>query len=148
MIQERRQDRHAHCPMAFRDGAFVQRATPPADGCPPACSVLYRRLCERLAVPSGPPPRESPDGYGGDFGADCESGAALLTIQAQWLERAADHERDRGRAGSWLHDRHRLVALRQLRAMALCLARDGPHEGKAGTTPRNANDRRDVSRRS
>lgn len=139
MIPEHRQDGHAPCPMAGH-GAFVPRPTMPADACPPACTELYRRLCERLAVPSRTPPRDSPEG--------CETGAELLKTQAQWLKRAIAHERERGRAGSWLHDRHRLVALRQLRAMALCLARGSLREREARMAPPNANDRREISRRS
>ncbi|MCA1244612.1 hypothetical protein LC092_19375 [Stappia stellulata] len=144
MIPGHRQDGHAACPMAGRGGGVVQRPTLPADACSPACTELYRRLCERLAVPSRTPPRESPEGCE----TGCETGAALLEIQAQWLERAVAHEKERGRAGSWLHDRHRLVALRQLRAMALCLARGSPHKREAGAAPPNANDRREISRRS
>jgi hypothetical protein len=138
MIPEYQQDGHAPCPMAGH-GAFVQRPTLPADACPPACTELYRRLCERLAVPTRTPPRDSPAG--------CETGAALLKAQAQWLERAIAHERERGRAGSWLHDRHRLMALRQLRAMALCLARGSLRERETRMAPPKANDRREISRR-
>eukprot|EP00873_Tetraselmis_striata_P020510 jgi/Tetstr1/440774/TSEL_029082.t1 len=130
--------------MAGRGGGVVQRPTLPVDACPPACTELYRRLCERLAVPSRTPPKESPEGCE----TRCETGAALLKIQAQWLERAVAHEIERGRAGSWLHDRHRLVALRQLRAMALCLARGSLREKEARMAPPNANDRREISRRS
>ncbi len=49
--------------------------------------------------------------------------ATVLACQTGWLDQAAAMERERGRAGSWLHDRHRLSALRQLHSMALCLAR-------------------------
>jgi hypothetical protein len=140
MPPEHRQDGRAPCPMTFRDGAPAPRATPAIDSCPQPCAELYQRLCARLAVPSGKPATGGRDA--------CDDGAARLLAQTQWLERAVSHERGRGRAGSWLYDPHRLVALRQLRAMALCLAQIRPHETGGKAEPTNANDRREISRRS
>ena len=130
MIPEHRQDGHAPCPMAGH-GAFVPRPTMPADACPPACTELYRRLCERLAVPSRTPPRDSPEG--------CETGAELLKTQAQWLKRAIAHERERGRARE----------LARLRVVAVDVERLGLARVLLGEAePRPANrrgSRRDVA---
>lgn len=121
------------CPFPA-NGSAAERSSP---DCPPACADLYRRLSDRLAVPA--PPQEQA------IARHCPAPLATLTYQACWLERAIALERDCGRSGSWRHDRNRLIALCQLRRIALCLIASAStvhHRGEP-----NANGRRGDPRR-
>ncbi|SDT98481.1 hypothetical protein SAMN05428979_0916 [Stappia sp. ES.058] len=120
------------CPLVHCQKGMAAAARQNDDTCPSRCRHLYARLSARLAVPCpapARPPRDEP----------CDLNT-LLHDQAQWLERSIVQERERGRSGSWVHDGHRLAALRQLHAMALCQA----HRPDPGAKPRNGKSPADV----